>query len=245
MNLGFAAPSFARAHQPRGASLVLLMLLVGACREREAYQPRRPGLVDGEGKPLEGQSRPAPAPKVVELPPPEPPTVYDFEQARPSDPSALSAKPAPTGLDPGTSLNDAVEAVVRARDLGAELSGLLAPVSSCVDLTQAATQANGLLTISVSAYVQGSGRVSRATVTAPGQPASALGCIQNQVLSLTLPGPIPGAPVQVSGSTQVQVRAAGSATGSPSAPAASAVRAQPINPDIAKPDPSGEVAGPP
>jgi hypothetical protein len=84
-------------------------------------------------------------------------------------------------------------------------------------------------------------------VTAPGQPAAALSCIQKLVLGLSLPAPIPEAPVQVSATTQLQVRSAGGTGGTggqATTPGGVPVRPQPSNPDIAQPEP-GDLAGPP
>lgn len=227
--------------QHAGATaLAALLLSLGACRKEPPPDPGPPGMVDSTGKPI--VAAPVEAPRPAE-PPPEPPTVYDFERQAPTDPGALSAKLPPSGLAPGTALGalSAADAGAPARDLGAELSAALAPVTNCVDAAQAAAQPDGRLTISVSAYVQASGRVSRATVTAPGQPQSALDCVQKQVLALSLRSPIPDAPTQVTASTQLQVR---SAAGGGATTGGNTVRPQRTNPDIAKPEP-GDVAGAP
>jgi hypothetical protein len=178
---------------------------------------------------------------------PEPPTVYDFERQPRTDPAALSAKPPPSGLAPGNSLDliASDDAGAPQRDLDAELSSALSAVSNCVDVVQAAARPEGRLTISVNAYVQGSGRVSRATVTAPGQPASALSCIEKLALAATLQAPVPNAPVQVKGTTQLQIRSAGGTGGAGlSRGDTTRIMPHPTNPDIAKPEP-GDVAGPP
>lgn len=231
---------------PEAQSLIALtcaalLSCAGACKKNEEYQPRPPGLIDSEGKPVVA----APITPPPEPPPAvEPPTVYDFERGT-ADPGSLSAKPPATGLTPGNALGaPAADAGAPARDLASELSAALAPASSCIDVAQAAAQPEGRLTISVSAYLQGSGRVSRATVTAPGQPAAALSCIEKLATGLTLRAPIPNAPVQVSGTTQLQVRSANAAGGQGTTAGGNAVRPQPTNPDIAQPEP-GDLAGPP
>jgi hypothetical protein len=229
-----------------GAFLATLLVAPVACKSKEAAQPVPPGLLDENGRQIV-----APRPKPVEpteaTPQPEAPTVYDFERATtPPDPGALSARPPPTGLSPGAALGAGLndDAGGPARDLNGELSGLLSPLSSCVDVAQAALQPDGRLTIAVTAYVQATGRVSRATVTAPGQSSGALSCMEKQVVALALRGPVPNAPTQVTGSTQLQIRAARTGGGQPPAPNAYPIAAQPSNADMAKPDP-GETAGPP
>ena len=232
-----ARPS-ARFDLPRACAALLLCAV--ACKKSEPYQPPPPGLRDGEGKPVVAAPITPPPPPA---PAPEPPTVYDFERGT-ADPGSLSAKAPPSGLAPGNALPaPAADAGGPPRDLSAELSAALAPATNCIDVAQAAAQPEGRLTISVSAYLQGSGRVSRATVTAPGQPPAALACMQKLVLGLSLRAPIPAAPVQVSATTQLQVRGAG-ATGGQATPAGSPVRPQPSNPDVAQPEP-GDLAGPP
>jgi hypothetical protein len=222
------------------AAALGLGLWLGACSKQPAPSPGPAGLVDNTGNSPVAAPIPTPAPVA---PPPEAPTVYDFERQAPSDPGALSAPLPPSGLAPGNALGEpkAADAGGPARDLGAELSAALGPAESCVDGAQAAALPGGRLTISVSAYVLPSGRVSRATVTAPGQPQTARDCMQKQVLALSLRQPIPDAPTQVNGSTQVQVRSAG---GVGATTGGNAVRPQRTNPDIAKPEP-GDVAGAP
>ena len=56
--------------------------------------------------------------------------------------------------------------------------------------------------------------------------------------------PVPNAPVQVRGTTQLQVRSAGGTGGQAPSPGGYPVRPQPSNPDIAKPEPE-DLAGPP
>lgn len=225
--------------------LATLLLIASGCRKREEAPIPPPGMVDGQGRPITTAAipvRPAePAPSA-----PEAPTVYDFERNSAPDPGALSAPAAAPAPGAGTGASAPAQAATPApaRDLGADLSNALAPLSSCVDVVQGAAQPEGRLTISVTAYVLGSGRVSRATVTAPGQPASALSCMQDKVMALNLTGPIPNAPTQIKGSTQLQIKAVGGDAGQGPAPGAGAIKPAPTSPDIAKPDP-GETAGPP
>jgi hypothetical protein len=225
-------------------SLATLLLWSGSCRKSEPVQVRPPGMVDSEGKAIQPKPVQPAAPEPA--PTPEAPTVYDFERPSRPDPGALSAPLPPTGLSAKATLGVPTELDAGApqRDLNAELSAALAPASSCVDVMKAAAQPDGRLTISVTAHVLGTGHVSRATVTAPGQPASVLACVEKQVLALSLPGPILDAPLQVMGSTQLQIKAAGGANPSTPSPSVNPIKPQATNPNIARPVP-GDVAGPP
>lgn len=232
----------------RRLALATLILLCGGCKKREAAPLNPPGAVDSEGRPIyvgpvktEQPAQPS-APART----PEPPTVYDFERGA-ADPGSLSTRPgqpaSPKAAQPAQPTQPA-STPPAARDLNAELSAKLAPMSSCLDLALAAAEPDGRVTISVAAYLQASGRVSRATVTAKGQPASALACIERQVLALSMASPIANAPVQVNGSTQLQIRSVGADAGSTAAAGANVPTPAATNPDLAKPEP-GEVAGPP
>jgi hypothetical protein len=245
MNHRLVSVSLAR-NTARVALLMIALCASAGCKKRGPAQPLPPGLLDENGQPRQAEVIKPPEPaQATETP--EPPTVYDFERQQPVDPGALSAKLPPSGLAPGNALDlpASDDAGAPQRDLDAELSNALSNVSNCVDVVQAAARPEGRLTISVNAYVQGSGRVSRATVTAPGQPASALSCIEKLVLAATLQPPVPNAPVQVKASAQLQIR---SASGGRDAGLArgdtTPIMPHPTNPDIAKPEP-GDVAGPP
>jgi hypothetical protein len=248
MNRRLVSVSLAR-NTARVALLMIALCASGStgCKKRAPAQPLPPGLLDENGQQRQAEQIKQPEPaQATETP--EPPTVYDFErqQAAP-DPAALSAKLPPSGLAPGKALDliASEDAGAPARDLDAELSNALSTVSNCVDVVQAAARPDGRLTISVNAYVQGSGRVSRATVTAPGQPASALSCIEKLVLAVTLQAPVPSAPVQVKGTTQLQIRSAGGTRDAGlSRGDTTPIMPHPTNPDIARPEP-GDVAGPP
>jgi hypothetical protein len=93
------------------------------------------------------------------------------------------------------------------RDLGRELSDMLT-APGCMDLAAAAKQPGGRLTISGSAYVMASGRITSATVTAPGQPATALRCAEARLQSQGLKGPVPGGAQSVSGTATIEVAVA-------------------------------------
>jgi hypothetical protein len=223
--------------------LALASLLSAACSRAEKPVPP-PGLLDSEGKPVVSAPPPAPAP-VAQAP--SPPTVYDFERPA-SSPSAPSAAQNLGMSPPGTTGDGAQAAGAGSRDLSAELSAKLNQMTDCVDLAQAAAQPSGRLVVAVSAYVLGSGSISRATIDAPGQPATALECLQRRVLALKLPEPIVGAPIHVKGSAEVEIKAVGprpTGAASPTAPAAPSgdvARGQPD--DMARPDQT-DLAGPP
>jgi hypothetical protein len=224
----------------RGGAVLLALAasLSAACRRAET-PPTPPGMLDSEGKPI--QARPAaPAPPAAPRAPE--PTVYDFERPAPPAPSAAQN----LGMAPSAAA--ATQPSEPARDLSAELSAALNQMTDCVDAAQAAQRPNGRLVVSVSAYVMGTGGISRATIDAPGQPAEALACFQRRLLAAKLREPVVGAPINVRGSAEVEVKAAGprpTATTPPAAPAAPAgdvARGEPG--DVARPDQS-DLAGPP
>lgn len=222
--------------------LALAAALSSGCK-REETPARPPGLLDSEGRPIV-VAPPSEPPRAA--PAPEPPAVYDFEQP--------SREPAPSaaqnlGMHPPASTGGSAQAAgAGRRDLPAELSSALNQLTDCVDPAQAAKQPNGRLVIAVSASVMGTGSISRATIEAPGQPPEALACLQRGALALKLAEPVPGAPLNVKGRTEVEVKAVGPK------PAAAAPQppSPPTNPDVARsqpddmarPDPA-DLAGPP
>lgn len=231
--------------RPGGGAVVLALAasLSAACRRAETPAPP-PGLVDSEGRPISAArpAQPAPAP-----PPRGPePAVYDFErpapQAAPSVAQNLGMAPpaaAAAGEQTGSAAN---------RDLSAELSSALDQMTDCVDAAEAAKQPNGRLVVSVSAYVMGTGSISRATIDAPGQPAGALSCLQRRVLAAKLREPIAGAPINVKGSAEVEIKSVGprpteAPPSPPARPAGDVARGEP-GADIARPDQT-DLAGPP
>jgi len=207
--------------------LAVCVLATASCgRKDETTFQRQPGLLDESGNtrivaPVAPPARPpAPAPELYAdeyRPAPTPPVV-----------------PTPVEVPDASAQDTAV-----ARDLGAELSSLLPAVTRCVELALAATQRDGLLVISVSAVVLGTGRISRATVTAPSQPASAIACMQQSVLGLRLPEGVPNAPLTVQGTTELTVKparahVADAAVPSP-IPIAPTLPVGPSNPNLAQP----------
>jgi hypothetical protein len=229
----------------------LLLTLGAGCKEREV-KVAPPGIGGSGYRPKPAQATPTPS---VEPVAPEP-TTYDFERGIPTDPGALTAPaPAPVAaVAPDAATEDAGEP----RDLSDELSTALAGLTSCVDLPKAAALPDGTLTISVTASVAASGALLRIeSVTAPGQPDTAKRCISQQAANLRLAPDVPGAPLRVSGSTTLRVKAATPSPAPTSGQAdAGVVNRYPapvrLNPDIAKPEPPDfakpeppDLAGPP
>lgn len=231
-------------------ALALLLVPLAGCKKREPVHVPPPGLPQNQGAPAAAPAREAPA---SERPRAPEPTVYDFErQAAQLDPSALAspdagAQAAPKDHDPAA-----------LRDLAPDLARILREAADrCVDMPKAAAQPGGKLTLSVSAYVLGTGSFSSAEVRAPGQPESALRCLQQAVLRANV-GEVRDAPRKVSGSAELEIkqvgpRAAVDAGGAPAfplnqntaRPAAASERARPAQPvDLAEPEPA-DFAGPP
>lgn len=226
-----------------GAGLLALAVLLSVACKREEQPVPPPGLLDSEGRPIVAAPAPKPPPAA---PAAEPPTVYDFE--RPAPP------PAPTtaqnlGLRPSATAGGGVEvAGTGSRNLSVELSTALNQVTDCVDAAQAAKQPNGRLVVSVSASVMGTGSISRATLDAPGQPPEALACLQRRVLAIKLAEPVPGAPISVKASAEVEIKAVGPKPTASTPPAPT----PPANPDVARGRPDDmarpdqtDLAGPP
>lgn len=227
-----------------GAGLLALASILSVACSRAEKPALPPGLLDSEGKPI---VTPAPAPPAPPAQAPSQPTVYDFERPSPN-PSAPSAAQN-LGMNPPATAGGGVQAAGSGgRDLSAELSSKLNQMTDCVDPALVATRPNGRLVVSVSAYVLGSGSISRATIDAPGQPASALECLQRRVMATKLPDPVAGAPINVKGSAEVEVKAVGprptgaQAPAAPAAPSGDVARGQPD--DMARPD-QADLAGPP
>lgn len=226
-----------------GAGLLALASLLSAACSRTDTPAPPPGLLDNDGKQI---ASPPPAPPAAPAPAPIQPTVYDFERPAPPDiPSAAQN----LGMTPPATAGGGVQpAGTGNRDLSAELSAKLNQMTDCVDPAQAATQSNGRLVVTVSAYVLGSGSISRATIDAPGQPATALACLQRRVLATKLAEPVAGAPINVKGSAEVEIKAVGprpagaAPPAAPAAPNGDVARDQPD--DMARPDQT-DLAGPP
>lgn len=206
----------------------LLGLLVG-CQEDSKPMPR--GLVGPDGQPLASPALPGiaraaakgteTAPKFQDLASP-----FDRVQA----PVPVPAAPQPEAQAPAAP----------ERDLSSELARLIPAPGECLDLALAS--AGGKVAISVTAMVMPSGRLSRASVSVPGQPAESLKCIERRVLQGALSPDVPKAPVQVQANLALEVvaqRQPASAVAQPpktTLPAMQPNLAQPANGEVAQPD---------
>lgn len=180
----------------RNGALALACFSLAACGKSET--PSRPrGLTPTE------TPAPAPAPSQPPAPPPPPPnTLSSPFSANAPDPGALSvpADAAPSAPPAEAAVEDAGPQ----RDLAQELATLIGQPLSCINFPAAVT-GGGKLVIAVDAQVVPSGRITRASVSAPGQPPEALQCIERIVTLAGLRGPVPGAPRRVSTSVTLQV----------------------------------------
>lgn len=188
------AASNSRDRLPRAYRVARLgfgVLLLGgiACSEEP---PRPRGLLDAEGKPLEGVQPRSAAPVAPAT-----------EQER-----APEALPSPFG-DGQEQAEGAVAAAApeaekrEERDLSAELKAILGQPTSCLDLDKVAT-GGGNVTVRVIASVMPSGSINRASASAAGQDGAALRCIEQRVLSGSLKGPIEGAPLAVTAESVIE-----------------------------------------
>jgi hypothetical protein len=187
-------------------TLAVALLAAAGCSEKTVEQPRQQGLLPGEGRPL-GPVVIKPEPAAPPPPPRAPSSLPSpFASAKP-DPGALQrTDPPPIREEPGAAVPTAAEPhdKVAQRDLPAELTALLGQPASCLELASVAA-AGGRLSIVVTAYAVPSGRITRASVDAPGQPASALRCLEGRVTSGSLRSPVPGAPLQVKATIPIEV----------------------------------------
>jgi hypothetical protein len=184
----------------RRLAIWAVLVISGApgCSEREsASRPR--GLTASEAPPLPPANTPAPVTAPAAPPPPRS-LPSPFAASRP-DPGALT-NPLPERAKPPEEAGAAVEQPKR--DLAVELAQLVGQPLSCVDFS-AIVAGGGKLAITVSAQVVPSGRITRAEVTAPGQPAKALRCIEQLVTSGSFQSPVPDAPRKVTTNVTMQV----------------------------------------
>jgi pyruvate/2-oxoglutarate dehydrogenase complex dihydrolipoamide acyltransferase (E2) component len=234
-----------------GVSLALLgTALVAACGSKAAA-PNPPGLRDGNGQPI--VSAPAAQPAAPAPPPAAPaPVAVDPFPAPAPEPAAAPAEDPIAELIGGLAVSDAgADNGARPRDLAAEVSAQLDPRGACLDLARIA-QGDGRITLSASVTLLPSGRISRATVSAPGQPNEARTCLEQRLLSAQLGGNVPGAPRTVSASFTLEVSGAQPTPRAYPGPARATTPdlrrrpdvAQPDQTDLARPDP-GDVAGAP
>jgi hypothetical protein len=213
----------------------LALTLATGCKKDKPELVRQPGIGDAMKNVIQPSVAPA-----ASAPPASPErTTYDFERGIPTDPSALTAAnpapetaPADAGPEP------------EARDLASELSQALAGATGCADVVQVAAQPGGKLTISVTATVLATGTLSRVEARAPGQPASAVRCVEQLAAGIKLAPDVPNAPVRIQGSTDMQVKAVGGAGGTTGANPGAAPAPAPTNPNIAVSEKNADIARP-
>lgn len=175
------------------AGLALACSLSGFSCGSDAPPPNRPGPGMVSADPARAQAAlPAAAPDAVRNQAYTRPPLSSGGLQQPPPPAADTDK-APTAPEK------------KERDYSAELSALLSSTVSC--LTGHKADARAAITINVSAQVMPSGSISRADAQGPGLTPVELSCIQKQVSSLHLNGPIEGAPRSVSGHLTLQAQA--------------------------------------
>lgn len=183
----------------RAGGVVVVAALALGCSKREEVPTRPRGLTPAEA--------PAPAASTI--------AEEDDTPASASAPPARSLpNPFAGASDPGALIEPKAESSADAggeagaseskRDLPAELAQLVGQPLSCVDFA-AIVEGGGKLDISVSAQVVPSGRITRAEVSAPGQPPKALRCIEQLVTAGSLQAPVPEAPRAVRTTVTMQV----------------------------------------
>jgi hypothetical protein len=194
---------------------VVLPALLPGCSEQPAPQLRPRGLLPGEEVPR------GPGPQLVPKPAaptpaaaPQPSSLTSpFAPAAP-DPGAL-ARPQPVAPAAAVVEDAAVDEVAptpspsealttRPRDLPSELTALLGQPGSCLDLAAVAS-AGGRTTISITVSVMPSGRILRASASAPNQAAEALRCLEQRASAGSFRGPVPSAPLEVTATIPIEV----------------------------------------
>ncbi|MET0341833.1 MAG: hypothetical protein ABW252_12585 [Polyangiales bacterium] len=188
----------------RGASLLAVTAtFLVACGETPAPTRRPQGLLTGE----EVAKGPVNLPKQEPVPAPPPPSSLPspFVKAAPN-PGALSNPDAGGAGEPTAGAESAQDAAPP-RDLARELTALLGQPGTCLDLA-VVEKSGGRATVTATASVVPSGRITRASIEVPGQPSSAVKCLEQRLTSGSLKGPIPGAPLQVRASVPIEVVAA-------------------------------------
>lgn len=178
-------------------TLLWAVLILGCSDSKPVARPR--GLQTGE------ETRaPVIAAPVVTPPPPPPPSSLASPFEKTLDPGALQAQPVAVQDAGQPAQATAVVDAGKPRDLSAELLERIGSPMACLDLPQAVAS-GGRLNIVVVAEVMPSGRITRAQANAPGQPASALHCLESRVTSSGLKGPVPGAPLSVTATLPIEV----------------------------------------
>ncbi len=212
---------------PRGA-LCRVLVMVGLASSfgcESAPETRSyPGLSSEEVarlpqpavRPPTDDTRPAaeepPSPQNDPFATPEPAVPDPGSLMAPSAPGATAQAAGATGGEPEK----------KKRDLSAELKAALGEPIDCLDLSQL-PPTGGKITIQVGAYVGPSGRISRASVSASGQPPSTLACVEKRALAIKMQDPIDDAPVLVNARvdfdiTRAPTKAAPAPTPPPPAP---------------------------
>ncbi|MDB4975587.1 MAG: hypothetical protein JWN48_3928 [Myxococcaceae bacterium] len=195
------------------AVCVVLGALLPGCSEQPAVPTRQQGLQPGE----ELQRTP-PSPLLVQKPEPKPaprPPPSSLSSPFAKDPGALIKPPPQAGLDPAPALDagsatplaptpSAASEATTPRDLPSELIKLLGQPADCLDLAAVAS-AGGRTTISITVSVMPSGRIIRATASAPNQAGDALRCLENRASAGNFRGPVPAAPRDVTATIPIEV----------------------------------------
>lgn len=194
---------------PRAGRWLVAALVLGTTACDTPQPARRPqGL--GPGEELQRGRVPVALPNPAPTPP-TPPSPAASKSALPSPFAQAAPNPGALmpqgGDDAGAQGSEDAGADAGAgppRDYPSELRALLGQPASCLDLT-AAESSGGRLTITAVATVSVTGRVTRATVNAPNQPATALRCLQQRLTSGSLRGPIPNAPIEITSNVVVEI----------------------------------------
>lgn len=193
--------------------------------QQEQRAPRPPGLVDQDG------TR-APVPSGAGVPKPEgAATAPLFDDLTPFAPGAPKSGPA--------SASTAQVEAHEPRDLAEELLALFPEPPECLDLGQLPAGLKQLV-VTAEATIMPSGRVSRVSVSVPGQPAQTQRCIEAFIGRGMLKADVPNAPVSARASQSLEIAAQENSTPkglpTPTFPSLPADVAQPENGDVAKPD---------
>lgn len=131
--------------------------------------------------------------------------------AREPTPPSAGARHIEATPEPLETIEERVERPVpppapRPRNLSDELRDAIGDISGCLDVETAA-RIGSSLSVAVRATALPSGRLQRATVTAPSLPASAVSCIRDLAEAASLPTPVDGAPRTVSTTLRFSVSA--------------------------------------
>jgi len=195
-------------------AIALAGTLASACGDKAEIERRPQGLLPGEETPRGPTRMPAtaatPAPTAA---PPRSSLPSPFLDRAP-DPGALTRGDAQVGTEPAAAEGAAPDAgKAPERDLASELLALMGHPARCVDLG-AVARGGGRLSVTMTVHVVPSGRITRATAMAPGQPPEVLKCLEERVVAATFRGPVEGAPRVVTTTLPIEVVA------QPTAPAA-------------------------